>query len=256
MQPDFGKTAADYSRHRQGFPDELFTLLESLNVNLDGTCAVDLGTGTGALARGMARRGASVTGVDPSSDLTSEARRLDLEWGVSTQYINTTAEKTSLESDGFDLVTSGQSWWWFEQPAATAETLRILKSGGALVICSFDWVPAVDNVVGLTEKLIEKHNPSWHMGGGNGLHPEFLTDLERGGFEQIRSGHLQVEPLYTKEAWRGRVRASAGVGASLATEQVEAFDDELATVLDRFTDSNPIPIPHTVFVAIGSKPSR
>ncbi len=256
MRPDFGKTATDYSRHRQGFPDELFTILDRLGVKLDDARAVDLGTGTGSLARGMARRGATVTGVDPSSELTAEAQRLDLEWGVSTQYINMTAEKTSLESDGFDIVTSGQSWWWFDQPAALAETMRILRPGGALVICSFDWVPMPGNVVELTEKLIEKHNPEWDMGGGDGRHPEFLIDLESGGFEYVRSGHVQVDALYTKEAWRGRIRASAGVGASLSTNKVEEFDSELSDTLDTFTNSNLVPIPHAVFVAVGTKPSR
>lgn len=256
MIPDFGKTASDYSRHRQGFPDHLFNMLDGLDVKLSGARAVDLGTGTGTLARGMARRGATVTGIDPSSSLTAEAQRLDLEWGVSTQYISATAEKTSLESDGFDIVASGQSWWWFEKPAVTNEAVRILKSGGTLVICSFDWVPAPGNVVKLTEDLIEKHNPRWHMGGGNGLHPEFLSDLETGGFQQIRSDSIVVEAQYTKAAWRGRVRASAGIGASLTIDEVDVFDEELARALDRFTDSDPLPVPHAVFVAVGIKPSR
>ncbi len=256
MQPDFGKTARDYSRHRQGFPDELFTMFEGLNIELHGMRAVDLGTGTGTLARGMARRGATVTGVDPSPDMTAEAQRLDLEWGVSTDYINTTAEKTGLESDAFDIVTSGQSWWWFEKPAVTHEVVRILKPDGKLVICSFDWVPLPDNVVEMTEQLIEKHNPDWHMGGGDGTHPEFITDLQAGGFLDIRSDHQTLDVTYTKEAWRGRIRASAGVGASLQPSQVGAFDAELAEALDGFTDDDILSVHHALFVAVGTKASR
>ena len=73
MQPDFGKTASDYSRHRHGFPDALFEMLAGLGVSLQGAKAVDIGTGTGTLARGMARRGAAVIGIDPSSELMEEA---------------------------------------------------------------------------------------------------------------------------------------------------------------------------------------
>ena len=141
MNPDFGRTVFDYARYRQGFPEYLYEMLARLGVTFDGARAVALGTGTGTLARGMARRGASVTAIDPSSAMTAEAARLDMEWGVSTHYLNTSAENTGLESGAFDLVTSGQSWWWFDRPAALAEVQRILRPGGILAICSFDWVP-------------------------------------------------------------------------------------------------------------------
>lgn len=252
--PDFGKTASDYSKHRQGFPDELFEMLQALGVNLAGTRAVDLGTGTGSLARGMARREAAVTGVDPSIDLTEEAKRLDYEWGVSTQYVQATAEKTGLESGSVDVVASGQSWWWFDRPAALTEATRILKPGGTLVICSFDWLPLSGNAVELTERLIEKHNPAWKMGGGNGQHPDFIDDLELGGFQQVRSDSRDVGTRYTKEAWRGRIRASAGVGAAMTPEQVDVFDHELTEALDAFTDDDLVPTPHRLFVAAGNRP--
>lgn len=230
-------------------------MLTTLGVQLDGARVVDLGTGTGTLARGMARRGALVTGIDPSSVMTEEAERLDLEWGITTRYITGKAEKTGLESDGYDVVTSGQSWWWFDRHAALAETRRILKPEGTLAICSFDWVPRPGNVVELTEKLIEKHNPEWSIGGGNGQHPDFITDLESGGFEAVRSDYCAVDAMYTKEAWRGRIRASAGVGATLTPEQVETFDKEHAALLNAFTGDDPIAVPHGIFLAVGRNPA-
>jgi SAM-dependent methyltransferase len=256
MKPDFGKTASDYSRHRQGFPEELFDMFSTLGIELEKARVVDLGTGTGLLARSMARRGATVTGVDPSTKLTEEAQRLDLEWGVATKYVTSTAEKTGLESDGYDLVTSGQSWWWFDSQAALAEARRILRPGGALVICSFDWLPATGNIVEQMERLIKEHNPDWNMDGGNGQHPEFISDLNNGGFEQVRSDHRTVDAVYTKAAWRGRVRASAGIGASLEPQQIAKFDSEHSALLDRFTSSDPIPVPHAIFVATGRNPVR
>ncbi len=252
MRPDFGKTAADYSRHRQGFPNQLFEMLSELEVIVPGARAVDLGTGTGSLARGLARRGATVTGVDPSTALTEEAHRLDLEWGVSTQYLNSTAEKTGLESDAYDIVASGQSWWWFDRQQALAEARRILRLGGKLVICSFDWVPIKGSAVEMTEQLIKKHNPDWNMDGGTGAHPDFLEDLEAGGFTNLKSGFHHLDALYTRDAWRGRVRASAGIGASLNDQQIQEFDRELANALNKLDSTDPLALPHALFAAVGS----
>ena len=37
---------------------------------------------------------------------------------------------------------------------------------------------------------------------------------------------------FTRETWRGRMRASRGVGAVLNEEQVRAFDEEHAALLE------------------------
>src|ERR1700719_1216148 len=66
---DFGTTAQDYAAHRAGFPKELFDRLATMGIGRSGQRLLDLGTGTGTLARGFARRGASVVGTDPSEPL-------------------------------------------------------------------------------------------------------------------------------------------------------------------------------------------
>ena len=45
----------------------------------------------------------------------------------------------------------------------------------------------------------------------------------------------------------GRIRASAGVGASMSTEQVNIFDTELAELLAKNFSSEPLSVPHRVF---------
>jgi len=74
---DFARTADDYARHRAGFPDALFERLLQAGVIGAGQRLLDLGTGTGTLARGFARRGLRVTGLDPAGALLEQARRLD-----------------------------------------------------------------------------------------------------------------------------------------------------------------------------------
>lgn len=197
--PDFGQTADDYARHRAGFPSEFFDSLDEIAVDPKGARVVDIGTGAGTIARGFALRGARVTGVDISEDLMREARRLDEESGVVVEYVTASAEATGLPEGQFDIVTAGQCWWWFDADAAMTEAARLLRPGGALLLASFDWMGQPGNVVDMTERLIEARNPDWHMGGGNGLHPEFIVDLQRGGFRGVAQLTFPLDVSYTHE---------------------------------------------------------
>ncbi len=77
LRADFGKTASDYGRHRAGFPDDFFDRLASLGILRTGMRALDLGTGTGTIARALALRGCEVTGLDRSAPLMEQAAELD-----------------------------------------------------------------------------------------------------------------------------------------------------------------------------------
>ncbi len=124
-----------------------------------GMRALDLGTGTGAVARGLAQLGLAVTGLDPSDALLAQAHALDGEAGVAVAYRQGKAEALPFDDAGFDLVTAGQCWHWFDRPRAAAEARRVLRPGGALVICHFDWLPLPGNLVEATEDLIRAHSP-------------------------------------------------------------------------------------------------
>ena len=117
-----------------------------------------------------------------------------------------------------------------------------------------DWLPLPGNVVEATEALIERHNPAWRMGGGTGLHPRWLTDLAVAGFADLRTFSFDRDEPYSHEAWRGRIRASAGVQASLAPDEVERFDAELAALLRERFPADPLAVPHRVWAAIGTRP--
>ncbi len=251
---DFGKAAGDYARHRQGFPPELFDRLAGLGVGSPGQDLVDLGTGTGSLARGFAERGCTVVGVDPSAELLAQARELDAAAGVVVDHRVATAEQTGLPAGAVDVVTAGQCWHWFDRPAAAAEAMRVLRPGGRIALCYLDWIPLPGNVVEATEALILAHNPDWFGAGMTGMHPHFAADLSVAGFVGLESFSFDLDLVYSHEGWRGRIRASAGVGASLEPDRVEAFDAELAALLAERFPADPQPVHHRVWALVAHQP--
>lgn len=251
---DFGKTAADYGRHRAGFPTRFFDVLFEGGKVRKGDRVLDLGTGTGVLARGLALRGCEVTGLDRSHELLDEAKRLDVETGVSVQYVQASAEETGLPGNAFDVVSAGQCWHWFDRERAVAEVRRLLKSGGRIIIAHFDWVPLPGNIVEATEHLIGEHNREWKLGGRDGIHSVWFKDLAIGGFTDLEAFAFDEPVTYSHEDWRGRVRASGGVGASLSSEAVEKFDNALKTLLAQRFPGNPLMVPHRVWTVMARNP--
>ena len=249
---DFGKTAADYSRHRAGYPDELYRRLNAFGVGRPGQRVLDLATGTGFLGRGFALKGCDVTGLDISMPLMQAAAALDAEAGVMMRYGRARAEALPFADASFDAVAAGQSWHWFERAQAGSEARRVMRRQGFLVIAHFDWIPTPGNVVEATEQLIMKHNPRWALGGGIGIHPVYTRDAVLAGFNNIETFSFDVMAPYTHEGWRGRIRASAGVGGSLDPERVEAFDREFAALLEQRFPQDPMGVHHRTF-ALGAR---
>ena len=125
-----------------------------------------------------------------------------------------------------------------------------------MVIAHFDWLPLSGNVVRATEELIEAHNPSWKLGNLLGIHPQWLRDLGEASFRAIETFSYDVDVPYTSQAWRGRIRASAGVGASLAPDEVVRFDRELQRLLEKRFPATVLAVPHRVFAVLARSPAE
>jgi hypothetical protein len=88
--------------------------------------------------------------------------------------------------------------------------------------------------------------------GQLGMYPQWTVDMALAGFDGLETFSFDAAVPYTHEGWRGRIRASSGVGAKLSESEVEAFDRALAALLrDRFPD-DPLTIPHRVWAVIGT----
>ncbi len=244
---DFGKTASDYRNFRAGFPPEFFDTLWAKNYISSHQTALDIGTGTGTVARGLAQKGLVVSGLDPAQALLDEAKELDKAAGVTIRYKTGSAENLKEAENSFDLLTAGQCWHWFDRPKAAAQAKRVLKPDGRIIIAHFDWLPFAGNAVEATEHLILQYNPQWTLAGGSGIYPQWLQDLAEAGFTAIETFSFDLPVYYSHEAWLGRIRASAGVKASLSPEETARFNNELSQLLLKDFPEDPLAIPHRVW---------
>lgn len=248
---DFGRAADDYGRHRAGFPERFFDRLAAQLGLAPGQAALDIGTGTGTIARGLAARGLAVTGLDPSEALMAQARALDAAAGVSVAYHTGRAEALPFPDAAFDLVAAGQCWHWLDRPAAAREAARVLRPGGTLVIAHFDWLPLPGNMVEATEELIRTFAPDWTLGRGTGLYPAWLADMSGAGFTDLETASFDVDQPYSHAGWRGRIRASAAIKASLDAGATARFDAQLAALLAERFPQDPLAVPHRVWWVAG-----
>lgn len=119
----FGAAAEAYEALRPPFPDALLDELAALGPR----DVLDLGCGTGKVARGLARRGIGVLGVELDPRMAAVARR----HGVRVEV----ARFEDWADDGrrFELVTCGDAWHWIEPARGAAKVAHVLRPGGTFV---------------------------------------------------------------------------------------------------------------------------
>jgi len=119
--------------------DRIFDLVLTGPQPLD---ALDTGCGTGFLSFELAARGHRVTGVDFAPAMLAEARRKAAERAVSVRFEEADAEHLPFPGASFDLAISRHVLWTLPHPeAAIDEWIRVLRSGGRLVVADGQFDP-------------------------------------------------------------------------------------------------------------------
>jgi len=115
-----------------GVPEsELVMLMDDMT----GLRAVELGCGTGYVSAWMARRGATVTGIDASEAQLATARRLAAEHHVDLTLVHGNAEATPFPDASFDFAISEYgAAIWCDPHVWIPEAWRLLAPGGRLVM--------------------------------------------------------------------------------------------------------------------------
>jgi ubiquinone/menaquinone biosynthesis C-methylase UbiE len=139
----FSLQASDYARFRPVYPPALYAWLAAQAP--ERQLAVDVGTGNGQAAIGLAAHFARVIGVEPSEGQLANAAP-----AARVEYRRGAAEATGVDGASADLLTVAQAFHWFKHDAFFDEVRRVVRPGGCLAVWCYGLTritPEVDAAV-------------------------------------------------------------------------------------------------------------
>src|SRR3954470_19463645 len=121
----FGRGPGRHDRARPGYPD---AMVERIVAAGPGPDVLDVGCGTGIVARQFQAAGCTVLGVEPDPRMAGFARRTGVETEVAT------FEAWDPAGRAFDAVVAGQAWHWVDPVAGAAKAAQVLRPEGRLAV--------------------------------------------------------------------------------------------------------------------------
>ena len=170
---------------------------QSSSEPLSGLRILDIGCGGGLLAESMASRGASVHGVDIPDKNIAIARQHAQTMDNPPVYEQTTAEDLQRRSEVYDVVLNMEV---VEHVADLSSFMsacnQLVRTGGLQLISTINRNP----IAGLSAIFAAEYVLRWLPAGTHQYRklvkpPELISLLEQGGFRQLKSTGVSVNPF-------------------------------------------------------------
>ena len=151
LAPQYGAQFKDQSivdayYRRPAYPDETFDILTSL-ITSEPKRVLDVGCGTGYVARPLSLRVAAVDAVDFSANMIARGRQLPGGAAPNLNWIEGPVEEVVL-SPPYALITAGESLHWLDWAVVMPRFCELLVPDGVLAIVSkrYSSVPWADEL--------------------------------------------------------------------------------------------------------------
>lgn len=124
----FDTVAEDYDRYRPTYPQELYDDIFSYHLLTAGSCALEIGAGTGQATLPFLTAGCDVTAVEPGARLAAVLARKFA--GQPLKVNHSTFEAWEGPAEAFDLAYSASAFHWVPEDVGYRKVYRSLKPGG------------------------------------------------------------------------------------------------------------------------------
>jgi ubiquinone/menaquinone biosynthesis C-methylase UbiE len=204
-----------------------------------GSRLLDVGAGTGAVARHAVARGCVVTAVDASAGMV---QRLSAELPTVTTAV---MEATDLHFDDgtFDVVTLGFVLHTIDQPHRVLEEVRrVLRPGGAVAVAQPGPVRSTDRWHRFDE-IIAGFSRNRSAEASTAPRPETTRLLADAGFTDIHERSAEVElPADSPETvWRWLMsQGFLGFFMSLPHDRAAALEEQVMAELRAMAATGPL----------------
>ena len=228
----FGGDAARYDRTRPAYPDALIARIVAASPGQD---ILDVGCGTGIVARQFEAAGRTVLGVEPDARMAEFARSTGVQVEVATFEAWHSADRT------FDAVVAGTAWHWVDPVAGAAKAAQVLRPGGLLApfhhvfqtppelagVAAEAYRRAVTdspfNLSGQHRSAIELYQP---------LFDKIADGIRRAGrFTQPEQWQFDWERTYSRDEWLDQI-PTQGAFTRLAPEQLAEVQNAVGAAID------------------------
>jgi SAM-dependent methyltransferase len=232
----FGANAGRYDRARPSYPR---AMVDQILATSPGLRVLDVGCGTGIVARLFQAAGAEVVGVDPDERMAARARQRGLEVEVARIEDWDPAGRT------FDVVVAGQAWHWVDPVAGAGRAAQALPPGGRLAVFwnSFRPPPGLGEAMAAVMARVVPGAPMQGLPGPDGY--ARLCDRaasgvrETGAFiKNIEQWRFDWERPYSRDEWLDAVPTFGGsdrLPASTMGELLAGIGAAIDAIGGRFT---------------------
>jgi ubiquinone/menaquinone biosynthesis C-methylase UbiE len=132
----FDGIAAEYDRHRPGYPDELVDQACQVAGIGSGDRVLEVGCGSGQLTRALLARGLHVTAVEPGKSLIALARQ-NLKGAGAVEFVNAPFEEAELPREHFQTVFCASAFHWVDPKVSWQKAADVLVPGGTLALVQY-----------------------------------------------------------------------------------------------------------------------